>query len=262
MANTAPKTMEELAKDQLSTTQAMAADIASMADRTGLGLAGGKTMTGLQKFGRASTSSVAKVMAPKQMESKNLRSSIDSGVDKNLDIIKRLSEGEITKAQASKELGTNLTDLNSFIKNTIETSRQNAGVEAEKLNKDFPLVRQLQQITTGDMRGTANIKKQSSDANPANVKRNIGSVRNASATSTNTQSNNTAPNKPIEITLNHNIDLKTNGNIDTNQVVQAFKNTDVQQGMVSALKEAMYSNGLLAPTSNKTQLMNPNLSNK
>jgi len=262
MANTAPKTMEELAKDQLSTTQAMAADIASMADRTGLGLAGGKTMTGLQKFGRASTSSVAKVMAPKQMESKNLRSSIDSGVDKNLDIIKRLSEGKITKGEASKELGTSLKDLNSFIKTTIETSRQNAGVEAEKLNKDFPLVRQLQQITTGDMRGPENIKKQSSDANPANVKRNIGSVRNASATSTNTQSNNTAPNKPIEITLNHNIDLKTNGNIDTNQVVQAFKNTDVQQGMVSALKEAMYSNGLLAPTSNKTQLMNPNLSNK
>lgn len=262
MANTAPKTMEELAKDQLSTTQAMAADIASMADRTGLGLAGGKTMTGLQKFGRASASSVAKVMAPKQMDSKNLRSSIDSGVDKNLDIIKRLSEGKITKGEASKELGTSLKDLNSFIKTTIETSRQNAGVEAEKLNKDFPLVRQLQQITTGDMRGPENIKKQSSDANPANVKRNIGSVRNASATSTNTQSNNTAPNKPIEITLNHNIDLKTNGNIDTNQVVQAFKNTDVQQGMVSALKEAMYSNGLLAPTSNKTQLMNPNLSNK
>jgi hypothetical protein len=69
-----------------------------------------------------------------------------------------------------------------------------------------------------------------------------------------------ALNKPIEITLNHNIDLKTNSNIDTNQVVMALKNTDVQQGMVSALKEAMYSNGLLAPTSNKTQLMNPNLS--
>jgi len=262
MANTAPKTMEELAKDQLSTTQAMAADIASMADKTGLGLAGGKTMTGLQKFSRASATSVAKVMSPKEMESKNLRGSIDSGVDKNLDIIKRLSEGKITKGEASKELGTSLKDLNSFISKSIETSRKNAGVESEKIKKDFPFVEQLQQVLSGDIRGTANIKKQSSDANPANVKRNIGSVRNASATPTNTQSNNAAPNKPIEITLNHNIDLKTNGNIDTNQVVQAFKNTDVQQGMVNALKEAMYSNGLLAPTSNKTQLMNPNLSNK
>ena len=219
-------------------------------------------MTGLQKFSRASATSVAKVMSPKEMESKNLRGSIDSGVDKNLDIIKRLSEGKITKGEASKELGTSLKDLNSFISKSIETSRKNAGVESEKIKKDFPFVEQLQQVLSGDIRGTANIKKQSSDANPANVKRNIGSVRNASATPTNTQSNNAAPNKPIEITLNHNIDLKTNGNIDTNQVVQAFKNTDVQQGMVSALKEAMYSNGLLAPTSNKTQLMNPNLSNK
>ena len=40
----------------------------------------------------------------------------------------------------------------------------------------------------------------------------------------------------------------------------ALKNTDVQQGMVGALKEAMYSNGLMAPTANKTQLMNSNIS--
>ena len=264
MANTAPKTMEELAKDQLSTLESIAADIKSMADKTGLGLAGGKTMTGLQKFGRASATSVAKVMSPKELESKNLRSTIDSGVDKNLEIVKRLSEGEITKAQAAKELGTNLSSLNSFIKSTIDSSRKNAGEESKKLNEKFPLAEQLRQITTGDLRGASNMKKQSSDANPANVKRNIGNVRNTSTIPSNTQTQgaNSMQNKPIEITLNHNIDLKTNGNIDTNQVVQAFKNTDVQQGMVSALKEAMYSNGLLAPTSNKTQLMNPNLSNK
>ena len=260
MANTAPKTMEELAKDQLSALESIAADIKSMSDKTGLGLAGGKTMTGLQKFGRAAATSTAKVLSPKQLDSKNLRSTIDSGVDKNLDIVKRLSEGEITKAQAAKELGTNLASLNTFIKSTIDTGLKNAGAEKEKLNKQFPLAEQLRQITTGDLRGPSSIKKQSSDANPANVKRNIGNVRNTSTTQTQSQSNNAASNKPIEITLNHNIDLKTNGNIDTNQVVQAFKNTDVQQGMVNALKEAMYSNGLLAPTSNKTQLMNPNVS--
>ena len=55
------------------------------------------------------------------------------------------------------------------------------------------------------------------------------------------------------------INLKTNGNIDTNQIVMALKNTDVQQGMAGALKEAIYSNGLMAPTSNKTQLMNRNI---
>ena len=81
-------------------------------------------------------------------------------------------------------------------------------------------------------------------------------IPNALVASNNIQNNT----KPIEITLNHNIDLKTNGNVDTNQIVMALKNTDVQQGMVGALKEAMYSNGLMAPTSNKTQLMNSNIS--
>ena len=60
--------------------------------------------------------------------------------------------------------------------------------------------------------------------------------------------------------IQNNIDLKTTGNVDTNQIVMALKNTDVQQGMVGALKEAMYSNGLMAPTANKTQLMNSNIS--
>ena len=261
MANTAPKTMEELAKDQLSTLQSIQADINTIANKTALGLAGGKAMTGVQKFSRAAATSTAKVVGPKELDSKNLRATIDSGIDKNLDIIKRLSEGEITKAQAAKELGTNVSDLKGFISSALKSGAENANAEAEKLNKQFPLMEQLRQITTGDFRGPSNVKKASSDANPTNVKRNIGNVRNTSSTPTNNaQTTNAATNKPIEITLNHNIDLKTNGNIDTNQVVQALKNTDVQQGMVSALKEAMYSNGLLAPTSNKTQLMNPNLS--
>jgi hypothetical protein len=80
--------------------------------------------------------------------------------------------------------------------------------------------------------------------------------------STNEQqsSNSNTTKTPIEITLNHNVDLKTNGNVDTNQIVMALKNTDVQQGIVMAIKEGMFSNGLLAPTANKTQLMNSNLS--
>jgi hypothetical protein len=94
-----------------------------------------------------------------------------------------------------------------------------------------------------------------------NLKRDINNVRNTSTNQGNTTSTtNAQSDKPIEITLNHNIDLKTNGNVDTNQIVMALKNTDVQQGMVGALKEAMYSNGLMAPTSNKTQLMNSNIS--
>jgi hypothetical protein len=257
MANTAPKTMEDLAKDQLSTLQSINNAIRGTADKTGLAAAGSKTATGLQKAARAGVDSIAKVVSPKELDSKNLRKSIDSGVDKNLDIFKQYSDGTISQVEAGEKLKENFTSLSSFIDTTFRTSLSNATEEIDKFKNQFPLIGQIDKLISGKLPEVKG--RQASNTNTNNIE----TVRNTSSSPTNntqTQSTNAPTDKPIEITLNHNIDLKTNGNIDTNQVVLALKNTDVQQGMVSALKEAMYSNGLLAPTSNKAQLMNPNVS--
>ena len=259
VANTAPKTMEELAKDQLSALDSIAADIKSIADKTGLGIARTKTTGKVLDTSRQISSGIQKTLSPKQLDTKNLASSIDDGIDRNLDILKRLSEGEITKTQAASELKENFSKLSTFIDGTFRTSISNASVELDKLFKNNPVLNQMTQAATGDLRGINKIKKTTSDAEYKN-KKEISNVRNTSTNQGNTTSTtNTQSDKPIEITLNHNIDLKTNGNIDTNQIVMALKNTDVQQGMAGALKEAIYSNGLMAPTSNKTQLMNSNI---
>ena len=259
MANTAPKTMEDLAKDQLSTLQSINNAIRGTADKTGLALAGGKTMTGIQKGVRAGVSSIAKVVSPKQLDSKNLRGSIDKGVDKNLDIIKQYNQGQISQSEAIQKVNENLNSLSTSIKTTFLTSLETAGVEIEKFGKQFPLIGQIGQMVSGKFESQGNQKitntKQDNSQLSQNTK-NLSNVAKESNTSNTTQNNT----KPIEITLNHNIDLKTTGNVDTNQIVMALKNTDVQQGMVGALKEAMYSNGLMAPTANKTQLMNSNIS--
>ena len=257
MANTAPKTMEDLAKDQLSTLQSINAAIRGTADKTGLAAAGSKTATGLQKAARAGVGSIAKIVSPKELDSKNLRKSIDSGVDKNLDIFKQYSDGTISQVEAGEKLKENFTSLSSFIDTTFRTSLSNATEEIDKFKNQFPLIGQIDKLISGKLPEVKG--RQASNTNTNNIE----TVRNTSSSPTNntqTQSTNAPTDKPIEITLNHNIDLKTNGNIDTNQVVLALKNTDVQQGMVNALKDAMYSNGLLAPTSNKAQLMNPNVS--
>jgi hypothetical protein len=300
VANTAPKTMEELAKGQLTALETIQADIKSIADKSGLGIARTKTAGKVLDTSRQISSGIQKTLSPKQLDTKNLASSIDDGIDRNLDILKRLSEGEITKTQAASELKENLSKLSTFIDGTFRTSISNASVELDKLLKNNPVLNQMTQAATGDFRGINKIKKTSSDADPANLKRDISNtsvglnqmtqeatgdlkgidkikkttssadpsnlkqdisnVRNTSTNQGNTTSTtNTQSDKPIEITLNHNINLKTNGNIDTNQIVMALKNTDVQQGMAGALKEAIYSNGLMAPTSNKTQLMNRNI---
>ena len=260
VANTAPKTMEELAKGQLTALESIEADIKSIADKSGLAIARTKTTGKVLDTSRQISSGIQKTLSPKQLDTKNLASSIDDGIDRNLDILKRLSEGEITKTQAASELKESLSKLSTFIDDTFRTSISNAGVELDKILKNNPVLTQMTQAATGDFRGINKIKKTSSDADPENLKRDISNVRNTSTNQGNTTSTtNAQSDKPIEITLNHNIDLKTNGNIDTNQIVMALKNTDVQQGMAGALKEAIYSNGLMAPTSNKTQLMNSNI---
>jgi hypothetical protein len=299
VANTAPKSMEELAKSQLTALESIQADIKSIADKTGLGIARTKTTGKILDTSRQISSGIQKTLSPKQLDTKNLASSIDDGIDRNLDILKRLSEGEITKTQAALELKENFSKLSTFIDGTFRTSISNAGVELDKLFKNNPVLNQMTQAATGDFRGINKIKKDTSDAeyknkkeisntsvglnqmtqeatgdlknidkikkttssdDPSNLKQDISNVRNTSTNQGNTTSTtNTQSDKPIEITLNHNINLKTNGNIDTNQIVMALKNTDVQQGMAGALKEAIYSNGLMAPTSNKTQLMNRNI---
>jgi hypothetical protein len=259
VANTAPKTMEELAKGQLTALESIQADIKSIADKSGLGIARTKTTGKVLDTSRQISSGIQKTLSPKQLDTKNLASSIDDGIDRNLDILKRLSEGEITKTQAASELKESLSKLSTFIDDTFRTSISNAGVELDKILKNNPVLNQMTQAATGDFRGINKIKKDTSDAEYKN-KKEISNVRNTSTNQGNTTSTtNAQSDKPIEITLNHNIDLKTNGNIDTNQIVMALKNTDVQQGMAGALKEAIYSNGLMAPTSNKTQLMNSNI---
>ena len=259
VANTAPKTMEELAKGQLTALESIQADIKSIADKSGLGIARTKTTGKVLDTSRQISTGIQKTLSPKQLDTKNLASSIDDGIDRNLDILKRLSEGEITKTQAASELKESLSKLSTYIDDTFRTSISNAGVELDKILKNNPVLNQMTQAATGDFRGINKIKKDTSDAEYKN-KKEISNVRNTSTNHGNsTSTTNTQSDKPIEITLNHNIDLKTNGNIDTNQIVMALKNTDVQQGMAGALKEAIYSNGLMAPTSNKTQLMNRNI---
>lgn len=259
MANTAPKTMEDLAKDQLDTLKSINSAIRGTADRTGLGLAGGKTVTTLQRTARAGVTSLAKIASPKELESKNLRKSIDTGVDNLMDIGTQAAEGKLTKKQAEEKIFEGLGSLRSLIETTFESSMNNAKEEITKFNEKFPLANKLSQIVSGNFEPQSSQKISNTKQDGSQISQNTKNLSNV------TKENNTSNNlqnttKPIEITLNHNIDLKTTGNLDTNQIVLALKNTDVQQGMVSALKEAIYSNGLMAPTANKTQLMNTNIS--
>ena len=135
--------------------------------------------------GRYFSTSARKTLSPKELDSINLRGSIDTGIDKSLETLKRLTDGEITAGEARKEVGENLSKLNTLIKSAFETGMSTAKSEAEMLNKKFPVPGQIKQLVTGDMRGIAGTRKESSEISQSGIQKNISNVRNTSTMSTN-----------------------------------------------------------------------------
>jgi hypothetical protein len=135
VANTAPKTMEELAKGQLTALESIQADIKSIADKSGLGIARTKTTGKVLDTSRQISTGIQKTLSPKELETKNLAATIDAGIDRNLDILKRLTDGEITKTEAVSEFKESLSKLSTFIDTTFKSSMTKGGEELDKILK-------------------------------------------------------------------------------------------------------------------------------
>ena len=76
--------------------------------------------------------------------------------------------------------------------------------------------------------------------------------------STNSSNNNETPvETKTTADINLNIKIDAPNQIDTNQVVLALENQGVREKLYETMRETMYNNGLSAPTSSKTKLMNP-----
>jgi len=99
----APKTMEELAKDQLTTQQKMQADIYSIAHRTGLGLAGTKSVTMAENASREVSGVLPKMASGKNLSIKGIRENLGGGLD---NFIKAVGDGKGMEGLMSAASGT------------------------------------------------------------------------------------------------------------------------------------------------------------
>jgi hypothetical protein len=72
---------------------------------------------------------------------------------------------------------------------------------------------------------------------------------------TNTQTNtNTTTNSSVDVNHTLNININAPSHVNTNQLVEMFRDTGVSQALGVAVKEAFNNGGLTAPTANKQQL--------
>ena len=248
MANTAPPTMEELAKSQLSFLESIAGDIKSLVETPKLGIASAKaTGTGISAA-RDVTSALTRIM-PKAYSPEGIRNLVDDAIKGN---------------------GT-LGGFVDFMSTEFKGSFVRAQEEIDKLNTKYPILSNIvDKIVTmgGNVTSTPTVQAQDVLKLPgqniqllpedtfaaftkgSEVLSNLGK-------NSNNQSAPASTNSTVDVNHNLNINITAPSHVNTNQLMEMFKDTGVSQALGVAVKEVFNNGGLTAPTSNKQKLMNP-----
>ena len=218
MANTAPPTMEELAKQQLSATEAVTAAINSLGDRTGLGLAGSKSggelLTGGRKFGVAIES-----IPSEGLSSKNIAKEIDKFSDTVMGALKEYGNS----GTGAGKLANAFVDFAGFVKTELKDSFSNVKEQANKLTEELPFLSAL-----------INAGKVAAGGAPANIQIPTGS--GVGASSTNTSSGTQSSNSTTDV--NVNLKLSSDSpNIDTKQMERVLTDNGFMEKLTVIIKD-------------------------
>jgi hypothetical protein len=235
MASAKPETMEDLAKQQLSATQSVAAAINSLGDRTGLGLASSKTAGGILKGTRAVATAASEIPS-EGLSAKN----IGKGIDKAADTLTGAIEEYANTGKSSLKLGNIMSDFGGFISKELTESFSNVKTQADKLDKEFPLfsnIARAAQVATGT-------------ALPRNATSNIptGGV----GTNSMNGSQSSTQKSTMDVNVNHTINITAPPGIDTKTLQTALNEPDVKQQIVKMYQDTMSDNiGRPVPSKNE-----------
>jgi hypothetical protein len=212
MANTAPPTMEELAKQQLTATESITAAINSLADRTGLGAARSKTAGGILKGYRA-VGTAASEIPGEGLSAKN----IGEGIDNTAESLKTALAKYAATGEKTDVLGNIMSSFGGFVKKELMDSFSNVQVQADKLSAEFPMatdtIKAFNQMMTGTLPPTTN----------STIPR--GTVGTSSSQVSNQKST-------MDVNVNHTINITAPPGIDTKTLQTALNEPDIKQQIV------------------------------
>jgi len=221
MASAKPESMEELAKQQLTATQAVAAAINSLGDRTGLGLASSQTAGGILKGTKAVARAVQEIPG-EGLSAKN----IGKATDKFVDTINGAIEEYANTGRSTLDLGKVMSDFSGFIDKELKESFANVKIQADKLDKEFPAL--------------GNIAKAFEVFVGASQPRNETS--NIPTGSVGTNSMNGAQSSTQKSTMDVNLNVKVDSNslnIDTKQMEQILTNPAFMEKLTVSVRDGM-----------------------
>ena len=241
-----PKTLEDVAKSQLTQQQSMKASLDTIANRPGRALAGTKVGQAALDAPRELYKQLENTLNIESGSIKTIRQGIDKNVGGVLEDFNKFVKGESSLSKvleslqsASKNVQKGLkTAFNETVDKADEsmknlTTSQNIFIElmvnsGERLKKVIESIPQIKEV----------IGNQTSNAQTTNTLRNVSSATSGGVTEANTK-------HTVDSNVNLNIKIDSNNpNIDTTQLALAFKDPQMIQ--------AIYSIGKLDPNNNLT----------
>jgi len=241
-----PKTLEDVAKSQLTQQEAINASVESIKNRTGRAIAGTKVGQATLDAPRELYKQLENTLNSESNSIKTMRQGIDKNIGGVLEDFNKFIKGESSLSKvleslqsASKNIQqgtkTAFTDTVDKAEESMKnlTTSQNIFIElmvnsGERLKKVIESIPQVREV----------IGNQSSNVPTTNTLRNVSSTTPGGMTEMNTK-------HTVDSNVNLNIKIDSNNpNIDTTQLAMAFKDPQMIQ--------AIYSIGKLDPNNNLT----------
>jgi hypothetical protein len=268
----APKSMEELAKDQLTISKSMDASLASIANRTGRALAGTKVANQALEAPKKLYDAGAEALSGDKLSSRNLRTGLGSGAEEVLGSINKLFKGEGSISDTFNVVKGSMENTANFMKGAYAEALDKGAVAASNLAKEQNIFLEILQnggkklgnafmttenIPTTKTKDMLKLPGQNVEFLPEDTLASFTKGKDVLSALTGSNNKNEPSTQmmsdsgPVSINLN----ITAPPNIDTAQLMLAFKDSGVKEAMVTAVTKGRYNNGLTAPTSNQAQLM-------
>jgi len=246
-----PKTMEELARDQLSTLESIDANTLYFKGKLPYTVAGSKVGQTTLDMGRNITRGAAKSV-PKELSIDELRKSLNSTTSEVTNIVKGMGDNTISVTEGIKKLSEVLTNGGTFIETTWKKWSENLlkgldseGINVTNLKKTYENMIDGKTVPVNNPRPVYNTTQ--------NPSINI----TPKETNTNNQTSSTGSNNStVDVNLNHTVTINAPAGVDTQQLVLALKNEEIKQSILKSVKDGVTNSGRLTSTSNPQQSMN------
>jgi len=257
-----PKTMEDLAAEQLTVSKSMEASLKSLV-KTPYAIAGQKVAQDAYTAPASIMREGANVMNVEALSIKNIGKAFQGGTE---DVLKSIDS--IIKGQGSM---SELADILTKQGEKLKSAGSDAGTQIiEKYDESVKRLSESNNTFIDIMMDGAKklkevfLKVENLGGNQKNTEvkvedfviKTLPQDKLVMAGGTNLGGNQEmTSNETKRMDVNMNLNITAPPNIDTAQLVLALENTNVKEAMVKAVSMGRYNNGLTAPTSNNVKLL-------